>query len=366
MKNFYFIFILFFTVMFFSSCEDDFPVQQGYYSVEFNRKPEFVNLLNDEKFSISVKVNPYTLSDLNNTRVFLNVLRGEETVYTDSLFDDGNFLQHGDNVKYDGVFSNLFTASVFPDTGAFELKIEVQTEDETFSCSAPLTVISVFIPKINSVVVPAVLEEFSQDFEIEIDDNNGEMAPDSIKLIFYNDSQRKVKVRENVFVLTPVEPSIYAMQTDSSLGAGMKDEKWLRFVISNITDSDTFDLRDPVDVINTPPQILNATVPDSVPIPEYGYVNYIVMTATLYDARGQADLQEAFININDNKVNLYDDGPDGGHGDTVAGDGTYTATLTVNSYNSPETYEVEFVAVDRVGQESESIIKILTLYSQSE
>ncbi len=135
----------------------------------------------------------------------------------------------------------------------------------------------------------------------------------------------------------------------------------------------TATLKDSFYLGNLIPQIVSATVPDTIIRPASGYELYLI-TCTVQDANGLDDIRwvgfrsyntvlDSFMN-NGNYIYLYDDGsrdtlylPDITSGDVTAGDGIYSFRALVSSTSTAGIYDWIFEAQDAAYAFSDTVVR---------
>lgn len=116
------------------------------------------------------------------------------------------------------------------------------------------------------------------------------------------------------------------------------------------------------------PEILSISVPDTI---SRTTGEPITLSARVADRNGLGDIRQVIFNTfrpdgtpsSGNPFALRDDGikDNSGFGDATAGDGEYTAVITIGATNATGNYRFEFQAEDKSGLKSEKINHILTV-----
>ena len=116
-------------------------------------------------------------------------------------------------------------------------------------------------------------------------------------------------------------------------------------------------------VPNNPPVLSHLSAPDT--ISRTSGKQYI-LSVQVSDPQGLADIGQVYFNTykpdgtpsSGNPFFMRDDGQ---KGDAVAGDGIYSAGISISSQNATGNYRFEFYAVDQSGAVSQPVIHIITV-----
>lgn len=119
-------------------------------------------------------------------------------------------------------------------------------------------------------------------------------------------------------------------------------------------------------ISSNPPQILETDNPNEIHRPSSGYQN-ITFTAKVTDEDGQDTIENVFMKlisqtngeVSNSPFPLYDDGTNGG--DETAKDSLYTLTFQINDQNQPDTYSLEYFAVDQGGLVSDTVTSTFSI-----
>jgi hypothetical protein len=110
-------------------------------------------------------------------------------------------------------------------------------------------------------------------------------------------------------------------------------------------------------VANSAPRFVSLAVPSTIQRPSTGS-NLVTFAATVEDPNGLADIDSVYFrnmsSASPTVILMYDDGNLTAHGDSVASDGTYARTLSIDATTTPGTKEFRFTVVDRAGARSEA------------
>ncbi|MEX0723949.1 MAG: hypothetical protein WD357_03395 [Gracilimonas sp.] len=111
-------------------------------------------------------------------------------------------------------------------------------------------------------------------------------------------------------------------------------------------------------ISNNPPEILEINNPSEVQIPASG-TQSVSFIAKVTDRDGQDTIEEVFMRLIsrstgevDSPFPLYDDGTQGG--DITPNDSLYTLTFSIDNENQPDTYDLEYYAIDEAGLSSDT------------
>jgi len=351
-------------MFFMTACEDDFPVKQTQYDINADDIPAMVNFQSNKPLVFSVQVTPYSLDDVDAVNMQLEIINNNSVIYTAALLDDGLVEESGDRVKYDGIFSVMFSVSQFPGTGSYRVRISGSIQDEPFSEEKNIMVLNNEPPQILSVTLPDTLNESVQEFTFDFSDGNGFTDLDSFALEIFQDEQLNVLFRSTGYAVNSVDAETGSFLVNPSFGAGMKGNKWFRVILKDLFESDTLTISEPVYIINTLPELVNVILQDSVEIPQGDDINYVPVSAKVRDMRGLQDIAEVYFTANgQGHFTLYDDGGILGEGDVIAGDGIYSETLSITSANNPGINTFVFYALDKAGQTSTPVTMTITAYN---
>lgn len=115
-----------------------------------------------------------------------------------------------------------------------------------------------------------------------------------------------------------------------------------------------------IGIPNNPPQILETDNPDEVQLPTSGNQD-VTFTAKVTDEDEQDTIENVFMRlisettgeVGGSPFTLFDDGTNGGDG--TASDSLYTLTLQISDQNQPDTYNLEYFAIDEGGLVSDTV-----------
>ncbi len=357
-----YLYLLVLTITFLlTACKDDFPVQQTEYSISFKDIPSLVSFQSNKPIFISAKIYPYTFTDLNKVKVWLEASLNEQIVLTDTLYDDGLINENGDIVQYDGIFSTLIPVENFSEVGNYSIKISYEIGDKVKAVEQDMSIINNQKPEILSAVLPDSIFETDMVFSITFNDDDGLEDLDSFKINIFQDDNFQNIFKSLNYSLDEITAQEFLLQIDSTFGAGFIGNKWFRIVVYDIIETDTLDVEEPIYIVNSAPWLSNVILPDSATIPETGQ-NLIYISTRANDKRGQADIAEVYFMSEENKINLFDDGDYQIHGDVTVDDGVYSQIIATNAGNIDSTYIFNFYTKDKVGQESPVVQKQITVY----
>jgi hypothetical protein len=108
------------------------------------------------------------------------------------------------------------------------------------------------------------------------------------------------------------------------------------------------------------PEILEVSNPDEIQRPASG-TEPVAFTAKVTDQDGQNTIEGVFMRlisrntgeVSGSPFSLFDDGSNGG--DEIANDSLFTLTLEISDQNQPDTYDLEYYAIDEAGLSSDTV-----------
>jgi hypothetical protein len=118
---------------------------------------------------------------------------------------------------------------------------------------------------------------------------------------------------------------------------------------------------------NSPPELSALVAPDTVTLPTSGSL-LVTMSVAVSDSDGYGDIRDVFFRSLDSsdptrRFFLKDDGGSGtpSSGDAVAGDGRFSIIVQLPSTTPRRDYTFAFQATDAAGDESTTLLHILTV-----
>lgn len=156
---------------------------------------------------------------------------------------------------------------------------------------------------------------------------------------------------------------VFLKTVDSSFAAAKTGEYLLKiFAEDRVGDTSRAVTRTLV-TQNTPPEIFNAQLPDTLNLPPQGYQVVTKVTVQVKDRQSLADIDKVYFDSikpdgtpsSFNPFLMYDNGlpydPNNSVAvdDSIAGDGEYTITIFLPSGTTPGSYKFLFYAQDKVG-----------------
>jgi hypothetical protein len=110
-------------------------------------------------------------------------------------------------------------------------------------------------------------------------------------------------------------------------------------------------------VVNAPPMFTFLNVPSTIQRPASG-ASLVSFFVGVTDGDGSTDIDSVFFkNMSSSTptaILMYDDGDTVIHGDTLAGDGTYSRILSIDASTSTGTKQFKFTVTDRLGARTDS------------
>lgn len=354
-------------------CDDTFkvsPTERTITIIELDQRvaKDTLDLTSGRKRIVKLRLHPYNIADVENIMLKFVLYDQADTLLNLSLYDDGNFTLHGDEIIYDGIFSNYWNDSVLTKLGDYPYQIVLRegTDNEIiFTGIIQVGVKGDFILK--KIMIPDTVKESHVEFSFGL---SGVVTPSDLSKVEFNffETEEFTGEPEKTFTVNfSISDTLLRVEGDSTFAQGMKGTYFLQVKITDVfDDSYNFSFGDSVFVINTPPVLKEISIPDSLQIPENSATFDIV--AKILDKRGPGDVSRVFYRVkkpdgtyagNGTIFDLFDRGS---AGDEPINDGIWSATFSIISSNNPGDYIFEFTAVDAVNQNSDTVFKTLTLY----
>ncbi|MBN1559766.1 hypothetical protein JW998_05920 [candidate division KSB1 bacterium] len=363
----------------------------GCLSRELPQQNTFTGPMTIQKHILPEVVNPGTtyfvsvlLSGASADSVKLDVFRQSDSspFVSYGLFDDGgNIHSHdGDQVAYDGYFSQnivwtgeagislyrwRFTAS--DDNGRDSEPLEITV---TSRRNSPPVLLAVQAPD----SLPSGFEGELQ-FVAHVTDSNG--TGDIAKVMYAAYKENMLNFADS---LEFANDGVYVARMDKLFAIGKKGAYDLRFVAYDRSGGESEIVSKRVTIGNDAPQLLDFVHADSVQQPEEGKMVAFLITVRVDDDQTLLDVNEVKLEWKkpdgsyslNSPFDLYDNGlpwnedfngwDDGWRGDENAGDGIYSITGIFDPAQPLGLYELTFYARDFVGNSSERVTRMITLY----
>ncbi|MDZ7374132.1 MAG: hypothetical protein ONB23_09200 [candidate division KSB1 bacterium] len=324
---------------------------------------------------------------------------GGQPLATDTLYDDGAYYHpsDGDVVAGDGLFTGrLVWRWSGPVEATYRLTFRAEDREghQSESVERRVTARRNHPPEILQVEAPPLLPSgFEGDYRFRIlvadSDGIGDVAE-----VRFSGLRGEVEIfagrlyDDGSHGDPAAGDGCFELRLTSEFGAGKKGEYRLQFVAIDRIGARSAPAERSIRIENEPPEIVWVDAPDSVAKPLSGSVAFRILAA-VRDPQGLSDVREvgftsrkpdgSYAN-NGNPIPMVDNGlpfdpalyPQPYFGDETAGDGVYTFTMVV--YSDAEaaraglppvalgSYRFSFRAVDWVGQQSETVEKILVVY----
>ena len=319
---------------------------------------------------------PQGWSDIQIVRLSIRRTSTDETVWEDTLRDDG---LAGDILPRDGQFFTAFPADVTGGvTGSYDIRIVAEDRAGHSSTELQRSMDAIdseknLAPEISNPEVPDTLSEeslASVEITIHAQDAQGLNDIDSVFLQVYPPFQ---PVWFSSLLLWDSGPPGDLLADDGifSLNADLRDvftgsgDYGLRF---QAADSGGL-LSDPivrtvyVARANGPPVLSQLSAPDTI---SRASGQPILLSVRVDDPQGSADVRSVFFNtIKPNGIpsagNPFSMFDDGSSGDITAQDGVYSITIVITPQNMTGEYRFDFFAEDYSGAQSPALSHFITV-----
>ena len=317
-------------------------------------------------------------------------------IFTGSLYDDAAFYhpQDGDVVAGDGVYSNRFTATeMVPALTAGEYRFQFVAIDQQGNQSQEQARMVFFgtnySPVITRIAAPDTFSSTQSAAIINIVVTDKDGITDIDRAYFESQSQARIaRIYESDLYndgnyeqhgdLTAGD-SIFSVRLDAGFSIGKQGDYNLFFyALDSFMEKNINVPQHTIFIGNTPPQIINVVVPDTMQLPvASGTYNRKLLTAQIYDAQGLADIDSVYfysrkpdstLANNGQPILLVDNGypfnpsnPGVETGDQQAGDGIYSFSLLVSSDALTGIYTFTFYARDKAGNLSAAQVRVIEI-----
>jgi Bacterial Ig-like domain len=379
------IFTILTLILFAQSCSDEPTAPQE----EVN--PEIISVRIDEQWDLSsgeitlieAKVSdPQGPADLKN--VVLKVKNtSAETVFTDSLYDDGGLNGSNDLIAGDGVFRNVFLPiDITLKEGDYTFVFEVMDKagHAAENLEQPVTFLALAQASVTKIDAPALLPSGSGPIIITATAAIKGNAFGAVK-IFMDLRQNNQSVLSKPIRMANdgntagsgdllAGDSLYTYKMDSTFAAGKQGTYTLRFYAQNNVGAKSDAIDQEIILENKVGKVLLTTVPESITRPATGFAQALI-TAKINDPQGLADIDSVYFNsgkpdgnpASGNPFVMVDNGlpfnianPFVEAGDAVEEDGTFSLTILVDNTNLPGVYTFTFYLRDKAGNLSSAVI----------
>jgi Big-like domain-containing protein len=353
--------------------------------------PEILSVRLDQQWDLSsseialieVKVSdPQGPADLKN--VVLKVKNiSAETVFTDSLYDDGGLNGSNDLIAGDGVFRNVFLpVDVTLKEGDYTFVFEVMDKagHAAENLEQPVTFLALAQASVTKIDAPSLLPSGSGPIIITAIAAIKDNAFGAVKM-FMDLRQNNQSVLSKPIQMANdgntansgdllAGDSVYTYKMDSTFAAGKQGTYTLRFYAQNNVGAKSDAIVQEIILENKVGKILLTTVPESITRPAEGFAQALI-TAKINDPQGLADIDSVYFNsskpdgnpASGNPFVMVDNGlafnianPFVEAGDAVEEDGTFSLTILVDNNNSPGVYTFTFYLRDKAGNLSSAHI----------
>jgi hypothetical protein len=386
-------FVVSLCVLLFYCSERDLPTQQSDTSppkLTIQSLPSYINP--GETFFVAVQVNdPQGPRDVES--VTLNISKEYEPSQSQqySLHDDGqvNYPDDGDIVAFDGYFTQkILWQTDSGDKQNFVFTFEAIDRAGHEAEPADTVVISMKNepPAIVEIVLPDTLDSgftTTKSIAVNVRDDDGR---DDIKSVSFKGTRNDTVHFQYEIFPAPVQPveqpniGVYSLPVDSAFAAGKMGTYDVTFEARDNSDIASERITRLLFIENEGPLLSNIQSVTKVRKPARGQVRFLI-TVSVDDPQSIADIKEVrlywkkpdgtvpnqgpYFTMYDNGLPVNEDltGWDQGYrGDETAGDGIYSITGIFDTEQPLGDYSLTFFAYDFVGNVSESLSFVITLY----
>jgi hypothetical protein len=328
-----------------------------------------------------LQATPYNISldQLDSLRATISDSNAQ-VIATFQLYDDGNAfdltdnlafasLRSGDNVPHDALYCRSINSLFTTQPGLFQLQIYGWTKGVSFSEHYPyaFNVAADAPPLLSLIGIPDSLPSAPFLYEIEV----LAIDPDTVS----GDSVTEVALQ----LYTPSGSLIDTVYSLYSYGLG---DNYYRlpltpaFAIGRPTGNYTFvikafdtynlvsdSLSHVVFIENLGPNLSELVLPDTIILPTSEDTSYFTATIRCLDDQGVGDISEVKLRTlympdstwGTNFIPMLDDGDLANSGDSSAGDGIYSRSLSIWPSNQIGVYQFHFYGIDKADNQSEII-----------
>lgn len=332
------------------------------------------NLWAANPYSVEAEVNdPQGIANIESVILQVKNASGD-TLLSDSLFDDGAVYHPlaGDVIAGDGVFRNRFMPNQIDSVeGLYTFIFQAKDKEENLTQKYSVDVIFGFntAPEIIMVTMTDTLKSGvdAEYIYTTVTDSDGVYEIESVYFDIFKDSN---KLTIDPLTMINVEDSVFFYKMDSTFAACKKGWHDLVFIAEDEFEDKSDSKSESIYLENESGSILKTEVPDSV-----GRPSVIPTYAWVTDPQGLADVDSVYFTLQASddtfvkdvfgiivKMQLFDDGNVGYHGDEQANDGIYSEILQVTEANVADTYRFHFYMRDKVGQLSGVKIDTIKIY----
>ncbi|UCD36723.1 MAG: hypothetical protein JSW54_07715 [Fidelibacterota bacterium] len=158
------------------------------------------------------------------------------------------------------------------------------------------------------------------------------------------------------------QDGVYARKFSSPLAAGSSGTVYFDFYA--LVDGDTSMATDTLHLVNLRPVILSVSGSDTLIRPPEGFITLDTLRAVAADPDGLDDIRRVGFTVlkpdstlanQGQPIYLADNGDRSLWGDLIAGDGTYSIIIRLESTNDPGRYVYRFTAEDYSGAVSDTV-----------
>ncbi len=334
-------------------------------------------------YGIEIKVkDEQGFDDLNPVAVEVQNDLGE-SIFSDSLYDNGGMNGTTDLIAGDGVFKNVFEVSVISSVaGQFNFIFSVSDKNGNRD-SAAVVIIFAFnsAPSITNLSAPDSLLSTDPPYIISVSANDidgdhqnilvtMDLLSDGLSILpepYMLQNDGNLILNGDAFA----NDSIFSFKMDTSFSAGRTGNYTLKFIALDAFGDESSTITKEIYLENLRPAIFNLAAPETLVKPlDSQTLTTALITLNVSDPQSLADIDSVyFISIkpdstpaSGNPFVLLDNGIafdinnfEVARGDELADDGIYSITILLDNNALSGVYQFTFFARDQVGNVSNEI-----------
>ncbi|MCH7940161.1 MAG: hypothetical protein IID13_10505 [Candidatus Marinimicrobia bacterium] len=284
------------------------------------------------------------------------------------LLDDAT---QGDILPGDGVYARRFASGISSGTvGTARFVYYALIGGAEYSL---IDSIEVFLPVLSDPLT--TMDKLANEMfaAVTVNLTEDDPAPDSVWVELYPASAELIDTLGSAEILLSIlledfgdngdsmrADGIYSRRFDSPLPFGTVGS--VRFFFLTSLDDRLHTAGDTLILVNRKPEIVAVSASDTLSLPPSGFFTLDTLRVTVSDPDGLGDLRKvSFTTLKPDSTfsgenELLDNGPSGGNGDIVAGDGIYSLIIILGATNATGTYEYWFKAQDLSNAVSDTVI----------
>ncbi len=334
----------------------------------------------NQSFIFSVKCNDENgLDDIVGV-IFIITTNVGQYMVSGSMYDDGNYEGHGDNVPGDGKYSVRLKL----DLVIGEYRFMAQAVDQARLRSNELSEAFYAVPgKINLAPIIAkyhipdtVFVDAIVPFYLSVHASDPDSG-DFISKVAYQILGPKITELAEDGTLNDngtngdslAGDGIFSFKTTTEFANWKFGEYHVMIVAfdsQNKSSNSIYEILPGAKMnIGKAPQIMSVSAPDTIQLPAAGDKNFL-LTVTVTDQDDNRDIKEVLFNSfkpdgspsSGNPFKMYDDGTSG---DAIAGDYIFSLRIFITSQNATGNYRFEFQAKDYSELSSEIFVHTITV-----